>query len=329
MSQLGIWSITPDGPVRSARVRIGLERYLQDWIERDPRMLPDDLTIVGREVTLGEHRLDLLAISRTGQWVVIELKEGELYRQTLMQVLDYTAKVAAMPADDLLRKLNRGDDVARGRAAELLAAETGGGDDGAGGTGAGRDVVAMVVGTTVDPGLERMASFLGSYAVPIRVVTFDVFETAGGGRLLVREVEDAVETAEPRARARTTYSVAAVRELAEGMGSGGLLDEVIEAGRDLGLYVRPWQQSITLTPPDRGKRTLFHVRPVAGGRLQMGWFPENLTDLYGLSQADVEETVGRFRLWGVFAEGEVRELIGAIAELMRRTQGLEGGTLGP
>ena len=152
MSQLGIWSITPDGPVRSARVRIGLERYLQDWIERDPRMLPDDLTIVGREVTLGEHRLDLLAISRTGQWVVIELKEGELYRQTLMQVLDYTAKVATMPADDLLRKLNRGDDVARGRAAELLASEASG-DDGAGGTGAGRDVVAMVVGTTVDSGL--------------------------------------------------------------------------------------------------------------------------------------------------------------------------------
>ncbi|MEO8083645.1 MAG: hypothetical protein ABI780_07475 [Ardenticatenales bacterium] len=65
MSQLGIWSITNDGPVRSDKVRIGLERYLEDWIERDPRMLPEDLTIVGRQVTLGEHRLDLLAISRT------------------------------------------------------------------------------------------------------------------------------------------------------------------------------------------------------------------------------------------------------------------------
>lgn len=324
MSQLGIWSITPDGPVRSDRVRIGLERYLQDWIERDPRMLPEDLTIVGREVTLGEHRLDLLAISRTGQWVVIELKEGELYRQTLMQVLDYTAKVATMPADDLLRKLNRGDDVARGRAAELLASEAIG-DDGAGGTGTGRDVVAMVVGTTVDPGLERMATFLGSYAVPIRVVTFDVFETAGGGRLLVREVEDAVENAEPRARAKTTYSVTAVRELAEGMGSGGVLDEVIEAGRAMGLYVRPYQMSISLTPPDRGKPTLFNVRPMAGGRLQMGWLADNLTNYCSLSQADVDETVGRLANWGVFGEDEVRAFLEALQALMGRAQGPADG----
>lgn len=316
MAQLGIWSITDNGPVRSDKVRIGLERYLEDWIERDPRMLPEDLTIVGRQVTLGEHRLDLLAISRTGQWVVIELKEGELYRETLMQVLDYTSKVATMPADDLLRKLNRGDEQARERAAELLAAETGGEGDGS--RGIGRDVVAMVVGTMVDPGLERMASFLGSYAVPVRVVTFDVFETAGGGRLLVREVEDVAETAEPRARATTSYSLAAVRELAEEMGSGELLDEVIAVGRELGLHVRPWQLSITLNPPDRKKQTLFHVRPMAEGRLQLGWFPDNLTELYALSQADVDETVGRFVMWGVYGEAEVRLFLDAVRTLMRR-----------
>lgn len=33
----------------------------------------------------------------------------------------------------------------------------------------------------------------------------------------------------------------------------------------MGLYVRPYQMSVSLAPPDRGKSMVFNVRPVAGG----------------------------------------------------------------
>lgn len=308
MSQIGIWSITPDGPVLAQRARIGFERSLEDWIERDPGMLPDDLTIVGRQITLGEHRLDLLAISRTGQWVIIELKEGSLYRETLMQVLDYTAKIAALPAEDLLRRLNRGGEQARQQASELLAGEA----EGAG----GRDVVAMVVGTTVDPGLERLVSFLGSYTVPIRVVTFDVFEGVDGGRMLVREIEDPPESAE--VRAQSAYSVAAVRERAAAMGDEALLDAFIEAGRDLGLHVRPWKLSVTLNPPERKAQTYFYAKPEPGGKLWVGYSAPRLAETGRFAQEDVERTVGRFPNWAEYGPEMLREFLQAMDELFRR-----------
>lgn len=311
MSQLGIWSITDAGPVRSDKVRIGLEGYLEDWIERDPRMLSDDLTIVGRQIWLSGHRLDLLAIRPTGQWVVIELKESSLYRETLMQALDYCSKIATMSAEELLGKLNRGGDAARAQAEVHIAGELEG----------DREVVAMLVGTVADPGLERMAGFLSGFKVPIEIVTFDVFE-ADGVRLLVREVEDPVDPGGPN---QTAFSEAAVRGQAAQMGGEEILGELIQAGRNLGLHVRPWMYSITLTPPDRGKRTLFFAKPKPAGHLQLGWHPNNITNLYPLTQADVDAALGRFENWATFGPSEVRAFVAAMGDLMGRAQGDTNG----
>ena len=52
MQRMLLWQITDDVPKRLNRGGIDLEQHLEDWIERDPSLLQNGLTIVGRQITL-------------------------------------------------------------------------------------------------------------------------------------------------------------------------------------------------------------------------------------------------------------------------------------
>ena len=56
------WGIDGAAPRRVSRAGVGLEKHLEDWIARDPSLLADGLTIVGRQVGLDGGHLELLAI---------------------------------------------------------------------------------------------------------------------------------------------------------------------------------------------------------------------------------------------------------------------------
>jgi RecB family endonuclease NucS len=47
---------------------------LEDWIERDPWLLDEDLTIVGRQVWLDAGSPDLVAVDSAGRLVLVEIK---------------------------------------------------------------------------------------------------------------------------------------------------------------------------------------------------------------------------------------------------------------
>ena len=94
MAKLAAWSI--DGqhaegasqqsePKRVGRSHIGLERHLEDWIANDVTMIAEGLTLVGRQISIDDGRLDLLAIDSQDRWVVIEIKPGVLDSSTLAQ----------------------------------------------------------------------------------------------------------------------------------------------------------------------------------------------------------------------------------------------------
>lgn len=104
MRRLGAWRIDDEGPRRLQSVDVALERQLEDWIENEPSLLREGLQIVGRQITLEAGRLDLLAVDPQGRWVVIELKAGRLYRETIAQALDYAAALEAL-SDEMLRQL--------------------------------------------------------------------------------------------------------------------------------------------------------------------------------------------------------------------------------
>ena len=52
------------------------EKDVEDWVERRPEILGEELLVIGRQVSLDEGRdiIDLLAIDKPGNLVVVELK---------------------------------------------------------------------------------------------------------------------------------------------------------------------------------------------------------------------------------------------------------------
>ena len=129
-----------------------MEQNLEDWIEREPGLLQTGLTIVGRQVGLEGGRLDLLARDTQAGWVVIEIKSGDLRRETIAQALDYASCIATMPHDELKQKVNeylsqRPEPQKRSLGPPLDAEEA---------ASEVRDVAIFVVGTGRAPGLENL-----------------------------------------------------------------------------------------------------------------------------------------------------------------------------
>ena len=138
-------------PQRIERSHIDLEKHLEDWIVNNASLIGQGLTLVGRQVTIDDGRLDLLAIDSQDRWVVIEVKSGILDSGALNQALYYASSLARLDADDVRRDTQRTNfSNARGRR-------------GAFGKNQGsfwtkeeeREIALLLVGAGVHPGLER------------------------------------------------------------------------------------------------------------------------------------------------------------------------------
>ena len=100
--------------------QLGLKerRDIQEWVATNPRILGEDLLIVGKEFSgfdLTNERLDLLAVDSDGKLVIIELKRDDsgadahwqaikyasyLRRATHENIVDMLADYASISADD-------------------------------------------------------------------------------------------------------------------------------------------------------------------------------------------------------------------------------------
>ena len=107
MMDLEVWSLdAQDGegnmqkpePRRVERSHIELEVHLEDWIANDPTLIAPGLTLVGRQISIHDGRLDLLAIDAQDRWVVIEIKPGRLDAGALGQALYYASSLAHLGA---------------------------------------------------------------------------------------------------------------------------------------------------------------------------------------------------------------------------------------
>ena len=265
MAKLAAWSI--DGqhaegasqqsePKRVGRSHIGLERHLKDWIANDVTMIAEGLTLVGRQISIDDGRLDLLAIDSQDRWVVIEIKPGVLDSSTLAQALYYASSIARLGTDELYGKLEPrlsdfGDaEQLSASVKQQLAREE-----------EGRQITVLLVGAGIDSGLERMSEFLGRFGVPISVVSFDVFELDGGPQLLIREVVD--EPTEPPPPGRR-LTVEAIHRWAVDVGVGRQFDRFVNMAQAAGLAVQPQRASVRIAPPTNRTRFLMYAQPHSG-----------------------------------------------------------------
>ena len=70
---------------------------MEGWIEKDPSIVGSDIFIIDRQVQTRSGPLDLLAIDRNGNQVIIELKRDKLPRVISQQI--------GMKKNDFLRQV--------------------------------------------------------------------------------------------------------------------------------------------------------------------------------------------------------------------------------
>ncbi len=81
-----------------------LEERLESWLENNPHCLSEDgnVLIIGRQVMTNlNSKLDLLAVDRKGDSVVIELKRDRTPRETIAQILEYASFVTSLSPEQL------------------------------------------------------------------------------------------------------------------------------------------------------------------------------------------------------------------------------------
>jgi len=105
------------------------ERYdIQEWIEKNPEIIENDLLIIGKEVPLpSDIRLDLLAIDKNSNLVILELKRDNSGRNVDWQAIKYASYCSNFSPTDIFRQfaeyLGSDEDEAETKIEEFINAE--------------------------------------------------------------------------------------------------------------------------------------------------------------------------------------------------------------
>jgi hypothetical protein len=272
MSNLAIWAVTADTPTRLPGFD-ALEKQLETWVERDGGLVLEGVRWVGRQFSLPSRgRLDLLGITREGEWVIAELKAGAVDLKTLHQALGYAMEFGTLAADELLARL---DSTVAADLAEAARA---------------RMVTILLVGTSRSLDLDRALDFLEQrgLTLTVRVVTFRLFKDTIGNVLMARDVDE--REAAQEARVGTGFD--RVLELAR---ERGFADEIVatrQLADRLRLPLKVWPSSITINAPLKRRNTLLYVGPRAEG-CYLGYSTENFVESFVVSESEVVATLGR------------------------------------
>ncbi len=83
------------------KIAVDKEKKIEDFIERHPKILGEDIFIIGRQVKTPAGIPDLLGLDKDGNLVIVELKKGLPARKIVAQILDYAVWGEDLQYDDL------------------------------------------------------------------------------------------------------------------------------------------------------------------------------------------------------------------------------------
>lgn len=165
------------------------EKVLEEWLESNPDGIVEDgkLLIVGRQVTtnLGST-IDLLALDREGDVVVIELKRDRTPRETLAQALEYASFAEALSAEELEVILGQYLNEESVRLAEYHRQYFALEPDEA--VSFNKDQRIVVVGQRITDEVKQTSSFLRGKGLRVTCLEFSYFESNCGLRLLSHDI---------------------------------------------------------------------------------------------------------------------------------------------
>lgn len=314
MKKVGLWQVQEGGLKQIVETNLNLEKSLEEWIEKDPSLVQAGLVVIGRQIHLESGILDLLALDHQGRLVIIEIKKGDLNRETIAQVLDYASSISTLPADELrdsvepyLNRKNLTLDSLLNERQALFTLEP-----------EQRELVMIVVGTGRTPGLDRITQFLSSrYGTPFNVVTFEVFALDDQQKILAREITE-LETAGLLITKASKITLEQVLELARVSGTETALRKCIETAERLGLYPRPWQTSIMFAPSHNRTRALFTIWAQPKKELIQVWVGNRVfSEFFPVSEKDVADQIGG-EGWRSFTEPELETFLNRLQSLFQK-----------
>ncbi len=185
-TQIKTWQVV-DGKLQPVETRMSdagrkEAQDLEEWIASNPSIISPDIVVIGRQTLTKSGPLDLLAIDKQGNIVIVELKRDALPREALVQAIDYASDVAEWSVEKLSEICTK----YTGKSLEEQLIENFPDID-LENIDINEVQRIFLVGFGIEGSLERMVNWLSSnYGVSINAVLLKYIKTSGGDELLTR-----------------------------------------------------------------------------------------------------------------------------------------------
>ena len=278
--EVKLWRVACDQPEPVPRGKLDLEGRLEDWLCRDIGLLSDGLMVIGRQIRQFGLPLDLLAVDREGNLVVVELKRDKTPRDVVAQTLDYASWVHGLGREDVERytreHLHTSFDEAFRRTFGQEPPEA-----------VNERQRMYIVASSLDASTQRIVDYLSStHGVDINAATFAYFDIEGGefvARTMLLDEEDVERRARDRygSKRPPPRTEEELRAVADEQGVADLWDIAIGG---FGSLARK----------NRSRTTLyFQVRLESGYGAILSIFPERSSAEKGLAVTVVVDHMAR------------------------------------
>ena len=286
MEDIKLWELN-DTQAKSLKSNNQLEseHLLEETLVRNPKLLMEPLTLVGRQTHTEGGPLDLLGVDGDGKLVVFELKRGTLSRDAVAQIIDYASDLDAMDLDALAEHIS--ENSGEGGIDKIENFQEWYDNQGFGDLESLKPLRMVLVGLGADDRTERMVKFLAQNSgMDISLLTFHGFDY-DGKTILAKQVEvDAAAEPERRGTSSRTSrrSVTLLESRAKEVGAFDLLAAVKKmfldtwklqqsaSTRRLNFYASersksgsrstPTYLSIEIDTENRGIRVCFYPRAI-------------------------------------------------------------------
>lgn len=239
-----VFGIEPDGKfkeyVQTPFQAQHEEDILENWLESNPDGIVEDgkLLVIGRQVStnLGSV-IDLLALDRQGDVVVVELKRDRTPRDTLAQALEYVSFGEQLDTEQLEAILQSylNDDslslaVHHREYFELAADEA---------VAFNKDQRIVIVGQKVTNEIRQTASFLRSKGIRVTCVEFSFFLSSGGTRLLSQDIVVGREPTKPARVASGSLPVVSQNDFIRSLDENGkpVFERLLEVAKQRSMPI--------------------------------------------------------------------------------------------
>ncbi len=157
---------------------------LERWLKTNPKILGEDILIIGEQVWTKSGPLDYIGIDNNGNLVIVELKRDKLAREVLAQAIDYASDVANWDIDKineicLKYSDNSLEDYLTDNFENIEIDEL----------TINNAQRLLLVGFSIDEALSRMIEWLSSkYDLAINAIVLNYVKTSSGNELLSKTV---------------------------------------------------------------------------------------------------------------------------------------------